>query len=83
MDIAGRDAEQKRDRDCAQAGITAAALDFAQNGRTTRGADAVFLGDRTPFTLSAERERDKIDNVFAVSSFTRPAFKRISKITRR
>src|SRR5580698_883986 len=70
--VARRNAEKKRDRDCAQIPIATATLNLVQNGRTPRRADAAFLSDRSPFTLSAKRERDKIDNVFAVK-FGRPA----------
>ncbi len=72
MHVARRDAEQHRNRDSAQARIATATLDLVQNGGKARGASAAFLRDRAPFTLSAKRERDKIDNVFTVK-FGRPA----------
>ena len=53
-------------RDSAQALIATATLYLAQNGGKACGASTPLLGNRAPFTISAERERDKIDNVFTV-----------------
>ncbi|HEX3939576.1 MAG TPA: hypothetical protein VHX43_18900 [Xanthobacteraceae bacterium] len=58
--VARRDPEQERDRDCTQAGIAAAALDFAQNCGTTRRAAATLLRQVARVAFRAEKQSCEI-----------------------
>src|SRR5580698_3836789 len=63
MHVARRDAEQKRDRNCTQARIAAAAIDLTQNGAKERGATATLLRLVAHVTPPTEKQRNEIVDV--------------------